>query len=465
MSTITFVDDTAGVRGARFPRPAGPVPRPTILEGQANGLLPDSLLVPVYSGLRDGRPAFGIRNGYVANRTSARKHRAFAYDCWWHTNELPIPISATDSYRPLAVQERIFRERYAPGGSFGGCKTWRGLRWCKTGNFATAATPGSSNHGWGDAIDYRVLRADGAVVPIGGTRADTWARARCLDYGLAYETVPEEDWHIRNYTGDDIPRAVLAYEAQVGSPDSTPRTGDDPAGAVLAAPVDVDLVLGVIRQFESGGRYDAPPNRAGASGAYQYIRSTWSGYGGFTDAYLAPSAIQDARARNDVTWILATHGGDVSAVPVAWYFPAALRDPALMDRVPKPELGNTLTPRQYQQRWLALYRERLAVRPLAIPTVPQEDDDVAIKHPIVQQVGKLAVWRTNGVARCHLPTELGIRQAAFELGLLNDFEAWGDVIGRPDDRLNDAQVRAKCVTMVGSLDGYGGVVGRDPGDV
>ena len=39
-------------------------------------------------------------------------------------------------------------------------------------------------------------------------------------------------------------------------------------------------------------------------------------------------------------------------VPIIWYYPAALTNPALMDIVPKPEAGNVLTIREYQWRWL-----------------------------------------------------------------------------------------------------------------
>ena len=104
--------------------------------------------------------------------------------------------------------------------------------------------------------------------------------------------------------------------------------------------------------MESGERYSIPPNRGGASGAYQYIASTWNNYKGYPHAYLAPAWVQDERALADVQAILDRWAGDVSMVPVIWYYPKAAREPTLMDQVPLPGAGNRLTVREYQQRWL-----------------------------------------------------------------------------------------------------------------
>lgn len=110
-----------------------------------------------------------------------------------------------------------------------------------------------------------------------------------------------------------------------------------------------------IRFVESGGRYDAPPNRGNASGAYQYIASTWNNHRGYPHAYLAPPDVQDERALSDVRAILARWKGDVSMIPVIWYYPKAATDATLMDAVPVPSAGNRLTVRQYQHRWLNVF--------------------------------------------------------------------------------------------------------------
>lgn len=124
---------------------------------------------------------------------------------------------------------------------------------------------------------------------------------------------------------------------------------------MVAYPSQIANILATIRYLESRGNYLAPPNRGRASGAYQFITSTWNNYAGYRDAHLAPPEIQDERAAADVTRFLAQWNNDVSMIPVMWYFPRAARQVELMDVVPVPSAGNVLTVREYQQRWLAVW--------------------------------------------------------------------------------------------------------------
>jgi hypothetical protein len=119
-------------------------------------------------------------------------------------------------------------------------------------------------------------------------------------------------------------------------------------------PRELADILKTIRLIESSERYDIRPNKGNASGAYQYIASTWNNYAGYPHAYLAPPHVQDERALADVEAILWTWKGDVSMVPVIWYYPRAAVEPALMDIVPVPSAGNILTVREYQHRWLQM---------------------------------------------------------------------------------------------------------------
>jgi hypothetical protein len=169
--------------------------------------------------------------------------------------------------------------------------------------------------------------------------------------------------------GADAPSTRLAPVETSPTPATTTTSLPPPAPAarnVIAYPSQIANILATIRYVESRGDYSAPPNKGNASGAYQFITSTWANYGGFRDAYLAPPEIQDERAAADVYRFLAQWKNDVSMIPVMWYFPRAASDIALMDVVPVPSAGNVLTVREYQQRWLAVWAF-LSGRPVPRP--------------------------------------------------------------------------------------------------
>jgi hypothetical protein len=138
-----------------------------------------------------------------------------------------------------------------------------------------------------------------------------------------------------------------------GDPPPLPACGQT-AGSIA-------VVLATIRTIESGGDYHARASGSTASGAYQFLDSTWAGYGGYHRAADAPPEVQDAKAASYAHTILDTHAGDVTAIPVAWYIghvpPARSTE---WDTVPAPSAGNRLTPRQYQTRWMAIYQRLLA---------------------------------------------------------------------------------------------------------
>lgn len=141
--------------------------------------------------------------------------------------------------------------------------------------------------------------------------------------------------------------ALLAIPAVIGGNGSTSAAGCG----------ELAVILDTIRTIESGGDYTTEPNSGGASGAYQYVDSTWNDHGGYESAYLAPPEVQDARAATDVQTVLATYG-DVAYVPVVWYWPVAAGDADQLDIVPMPGAGNRLTVREYQSRWLAEYERK-----------------------------------------------------------------------------------------------------------
>ena len=163
---------------------------------------------------------------------------------------------------------------------------------------------------------------------------------------------------------------------------ATLSSGDEtlPTSTCVTITGDLDRVLSTIRTLESGGDYSAQARGATASGAYQFLDSTWARYGGYARAGAAPPSVQDAKAAELVTSILTEHDNDVSAVPVVWYIGHVPADgSAEWDRVPAPEAGNRLTPREYQTRWLRQYAEQAAVVPA--PTTTVEGDAPTVAPP------------------------------------------------------------------------------------
>ncbi|MFT6390837.1 MAG: hypothetical protein ACJA14_000344 [Ilumatobacter sp.] len=235
-------------------------------------------------------------------------------------------------------------------------------------------------------------------------------------------------------------------------------------------PEQIEHILATIRYLESRGIYTLPPNKGRASGAYQFVESTWNGYAGYPHAYLAPTNIQDERAAKDVNMFLAQFNNDVSMIPVMWYFPIAAREPAWMDRVPKPENGNRLTIREYQTRWLGVFAsisgQPVAPRPnLAVdlsafagfaPEVPQAHLGVpSLSYPVLGP-SRMAVPECDGAKQIEVATNgdgttSGPSRADIEAAGLCTPEAPGIVFG------------VKLQPVVAVADGVVTEVADDPG--
>lgn len=138
-------------------------------------------------------------------------------------------------------------------------------------------------------------------------------------------------------------------------------TGDARLDTCVAWTGPVEVVLATIRQMESGGDYTARAAGSTASGAYQFLDSTWAGFGGYPSAASAPAEVQDAKAAESVQAVLDDNSGNVGAVPAVWYvghLPAP--DSPEWDEVPAPGAGNRLTVREYQTRWLTEFHNRVS---------------------------------------------------------------------------------------------------------
>jgi hypothetical protein len=120
---------------------------------------------------------------------------------------------------------------------------------------------------------------------------------------------------------------------------------------------DVNQILSTIRQVESSNNYGAQAKGSSASGAYQFIDSTWqastkkAGLGTeYARAKDAPPEVQDAVAAFAVRDILNRTGNDVTKVPLVWY----TGNPEGRMTADALEANQGLTPDKYQQKWLSV---------------------------------------------------------------------------------------------------------------
>jgi hypothetical protein len=121
-----------------------------------------------------------------------------------------VTLKSVSSYRDYATQEAIFRDRYVDSWRPTKSVVWMGVRWYKRVGVATAAVPGTSNHGWGLAVDHASSPA-----------TITWLRNNAYRYGWSWE-IQSEAWHIRYWAGDAIPQAVLDTQPSPKPQPSTP---------------------------------------------------------------------------------------------------------------------------------------------------------------------------------------------------------------------------------------------------
>lgn len=177
--------------------------------------------------------------------------------------------------------------------------------------------------------------------------------------------------------GEDPTTAARSATIRRNLSEANARARSEAASSLGLSPTRVstgtsnEQILETIKQKESaGGNYseNSIKNDSTASGAYQFLDSTWQHltkrYGIGTEyprAYLAPPEIQDAIADKYVSEILQQTGGDVSKVPLVWYTGNAQGQ--ISERGLKANKG--LTPEKYQQDWMALYNKQPGARQLA----------------------------------------------------------------------------------------------------
>lgn len=144
----------AASRDPAPPAGSGPAVAAAIRATHPNGNLPPGLLRRTVSGVMLAAPAAEAFDRMVA---------AAAAD--------GVRIAATDGYRDLATQRDLAARKgiYGQGG--------------------LAAVPGTSQHGWGLAVDVTVTPA-----------VDRWLEANAARFGWVRDT-PGEPWHLTWYPG------------------------------------------------------------------------------------------------------------------------------------------------------------------------------------------------------------------------------------------------------------------------
>jgi hypothetical protein len=154
---------------------------------------------------------------------------------------------------------------------------------------------------------------------------------------------------------------------------------------------DVDKAMATIRKRESGNKYNAKNPAGSASGAYQFIDSTWAaqakkaGIGmEYKHAKDAPKEVQDAVARHYVEDLLRQSKGDVSKIPNAWY------TGNIQGKISKEALAlnRGLTPERYQAGWMKDYNKIDQENQMASAAADKKNKDKATKVASAEPVSK-----------------------------------------------------------------------------
>jgi LAS superfamily LD-carboxypeptidase LdcB len=172
-----------------------PIIMPSDLAGAKNGELNPALL-------RDIKAPNGKMHRLAATAWNAMQLAAY-FD--------GVELKHVGAYRPLTRQVDMFNERYAAsptGRTPQVTRTYQGKTWYLKKGVAPAGTPGTSNHGWGLAID--VANASGKRLD--WLLGDGFATSNALKFGFSWEVkdgANAEAWHIRYVCGDKLPQAVI----------------------------------------------------------------------------------------------------------------------------------------------------------------------------------------------------------------------------------------------------------------
>lgn len=215
-----------------------------------------------------------------------------------------------------------------------------------------AAPPGNSYHEKGLAADLggdlrlaaELAPKFGLYFPLGnedwhielvGTRSEQEAELTGAAPNLNVENLPTRRQPSQSY-GDillsmiggpshaDIFSVPKEFQNMISfaPPKLAPERANAPVfTSPIGGPDGIDAFMAALRDVESSGNYRAvgiETDWGRASGAYQFLDSTWGGYGGYSRAADAPPEVQDRKAR-ELMQEYYNQFGSWDDVAAAWY--------------------------------------------------------------------------------------------------------------------------------------------------
>jgi hypothetical protein len=204
----------------------------TIYMKQDSGKLPDSMLVNI-------GPSGNLHHD------AARSYRALAFMCM--AIDLPLTYTYGGCYRSYQSQVTLFLQRYSPTYLAGRpTKVWQGKTYWQKPNTAMAAVPGTSNHGWGIAVDFAFdsnptdgIGPDDAASISSHPQWPTFQKY-ALDCGWSWEA-QSEPWHLRLVTGSIPTQTVLNAEKVMYPTPNPPAPTPNPTPTPLPEEDDDDM--------------------------------------------------------------------------------------------------------------------------------------------------------------------------------------------------------------------------------
>jgi len=169
------------------------------LRGYQNGRLDERVLVRTTA------------RGLTMCAVSARKFNALQ----GLAIQANISLTSTGDYRTYQQQINLMLSRYDRGFYPGRAdyNSWNGITYSLKLGLSMAATPGTSNHGWGRSRDFAEMTNGDTIPDSLRTSTRNWLATMAPKCGI-YFPVSSEDWHGEDYAGDDFSlcQTVLQYE-------------------------------------------------------------------------------------------------------------------------------------------------------------------------------------------------------------------------------------------------------------